>query len=185
MGRLPSLRNRVVENLRRLVKDRPRGWAAAFCERYSVWPSTLARTLSGAQAPTLELLEQIAEMEGLSPLVLMASPEEELKPVSTKESKLLRYVRPPLMPASVLDALLAFLEFYSAEPPEERELRNLVNYAQKLSDGQRNRVLAYMVMLHEGVPRDLQVALRLPAEGGDSEPPRKRSEKRTGRRDAP
>jgi hypothetical protein len=57
MARRVTLREQVAENLRRLARERPRGWAARFCERYQVWPSTLARVLSGAQAATLDLLE--------------------------------------------------------------------------------------------------------------------------------
>jgi transcriptional regulator with XRE-family HTH domain len=155
MARRVTLREQVAENLRRLARERPRGWAARFCERYQVWPSTLARVLSGAQAATLDLLEQVAEMEMVSPLQLLAGPGDDLKPVSPLEQRLLRYVRPPLMQGETLAHLLGFLEYYASEPPVEREQRTALDYLKKLTDGQRNRVLAYMIMLHEGLPRDL------------------------------
>jgi transcriptional regulator with XRE-family HTH domain len=179
-----SLRQRVVENLRRLVKDRPRGWAASFCDRYQVWPSTLARTLSDQQAPTLDLLEQIAEMEGVSPLVLMAGPEEELKPVTHKEATLLRYVRPPLMPPATLDKLLGFLEHFASEPLEDRDERTARSYMRRMSDAQRHRVLAYMLMLTEGIPQDLEVLLSLPAADDGSTQQGRQSGARTKRRRA-
>jgi transcriptional regulator with XRE-family HTH domain len=155
MARRVTLREQVAENLRRLARERPRGWAARFCERYQVWPSTLARVLSGAQAATLDLLEQVAEMEMVSPLQLLAGPGDDLKPVSPLEQRLLRYVRPPLMQGETLAHLLGFLEYYASEPPVEREQRTALDYLRKLTDGQRNRVLAYMILLHEGLPRDL------------------------------
>lgn len=157
-----ALSARATAALQHLVKTQGWGYQRRLAHAAGLPPSSLSRILQGRQPVTLALLEAIGRLDEINPLALLAGPEDELQPVSVEEAELLRYVR--TWPRSVTRALLSFAAHFAAEGPRERELRDALTLFRGLDEHQRRHVLAYLITLTEGLPRDLAIALRLPEE---------------------
>jgi transcriptional regulator with XRE-family HTH domain len=160
MDRRLSLSERATDNLQRLIRTHEWGYKKRLAHKAGIPASSLTRILRGDQPVTLSILQAVQDLDGINPLQLLAGAGDELVPVTATEAQVLRYLR--LWPRAVLESLVSFLAHFANEPPIDRDLRNGLTMLKKLSERQRFHALANMLMLLEGLPRDLEVALRLP-----------------------
>lgn len=135
--------------------------------------SVVNRIIHGKQPVTLDVLEAVGEITNTDPAELLANPQSALKVLSGPEAEMLRFFRS--WPLSTREAMLAFLRFFAAESEMDQQIRRATQYLRDMGKGERDRAVAYLLLLHEGgLSPDLRIALGLPATD-DERPTRSRT----------
>lgn len=123
--------------------------------------SVVNRIIHGSQPVTLDVLEAVGELTGVDPMELLADPATLVHALNPMEAELLRYARG--IPRSTLDNLLGFLRFFAGEDALTQQLRQATEYLRAMGKSERDRAMAYLLLMHEGgLPRDVRIALGLP-----------------------
>jgi transcriptional regulator with XRE-family HTH domain len=156
-----TLAERAAESIKALWERRA-FTQVALAKRTGLWQSVVNRIIHGQQPVTLDVIEAVGELCGIDPAELLADAGSGVKVLNPAEAELLRYVR--AWPVSTREALIVFLRFFANEPPVDAQLRRALEYLREMGKGERDRAVAYLLLLHEGgLSPDVRIALGLPA----------------------
>jgi transcriptional regulator with XRE-family HTH domain len=153
--------------------ERRRLSQAQLVEATGKHASTIHRIIHGHQPVTLDLLDAVADLVQIPAAELLADEGTQVRVLPPDEAEMLSYFR--TWPKATREALLIFSRFFAASPPLDAQLRAALEYLRGMGKGERDRAVAYLLLLHEGgLSRDVRIALGLPEADDAPRTPRRK-----------